>query len=111
VTDRKREIGSNGAKFLTVFAIADSGAEHCIFPLSFAAALGLDQLKMPVQTTCGVGSYNVPTSPDHLEASDHDPSRKLRRPAPNGRLFEVQLQATLNIIPAYMSYMWYTAPS
>jgi PAS domain S-box-containing protein len=36
------------------------------------------------------------------------PSRKFRRAAPNGRQSETELQATLNIIPAYT---WYAAPS
>jgi hypothetical protein len=51
----------NGPQFLTVFALADSGADHCIFPLSFAAALGLAPLQMPSQFSAGVGSYNIPT--------------------------------------------------
>jgi hypothetical protein len=32
-----------------------------VFPLSFAAALGLDPLKMKAQGSMGMGSYNVPT--------------------------------------------------
>jgi hypothetical protein len=34
----------------------DSGADQCVFPLSFASLLGLDTLNMPMQMTGGVGS-------------------------------------------------------
>lgn len=34
----------------------DSGADQCVFPVSFALALGLDPLKMKQQMTGGVGS-------------------------------------------------------
>jgi hypothetical protein len=35
---------------------ADTGADHCIFPLSFAGAIGLDYLTMKSQNTSGVGN-------------------------------------------------------
>jgi hypothetical protein len=34
----------------------DSGADHCVFPVSFAIALGLDPLTMKQQLTGGVGN-------------------------------------------------------
>lgn len=34
----------------------DSGADHCVFPLSFAIALGLDPLQMKSHMTGGVGN-------------------------------------------------------
>lgn len=34
----------------------DSGADSCAFPISFAALLGLDVLKLPMALTAGVGS-------------------------------------------------------
>ena len=34
----------------------DSGADHCVFPLSFAIALGLNPLTMKSQMTGGVGN-------------------------------------------------------
>jgi len=43
-------------KHLTCIVWPDSGADHCVFPISFALALGLDLLKMPRQVTGGVGN-------------------------------------------------------
>ena len=34
----------------------DSGADQCVFPLSFASSLGFDPLVMPMQMTGGVGN-------------------------------------------------------
>jgi hypothetical protein len=43
----------------------DSGADACVFPSTFAAALGLDTLTMPKHLTAGVGSSaNVTWSHD-----------------------------------------------
>ena len=36
--------------------MADTGADHCTFPFTFLAPLGLDHTRMPMQTTGGVGS-------------------------------------------------------
>ena len=38
------------------FVCLDTGADSCVFPLSFAKLLGLDILSMPKQMTGGVGS-------------------------------------------------------
>jgi hypothetical protein len=46
---------SSGSTFLCASEI-DSGADQCVFPVSFALALGLDPLKMKQQMTGGVGS-------------------------------------------------------
>ena len=43
-------------KHLTCIVWPDSGADHCLLPVSFALALGLDLLKMPRQVTGGVGN-------------------------------------------------------
>jgi hypothetical protein len=43
-------------KSVRAFVWPDSGADQCVFPLSFASLLGLDPLKMPMQMTGGVGS-------------------------------------------------------
>ena len=47
----------------------DSGADHCVFPLSFAGALGFDPLKMEMQFTGGVGS---PANPTYYETIEID---------------------------------------
>jgi hypothetical protein len=36
--------------------LVDSGADQCVFPFSFAIALGLDPLTMSQQMTAGVGN-------------------------------------------------------
>lgn len=46
---------SNGNTFMC-FSWPDSGADQCVFPSSFAIALGLDPLKMKQQLTGGVGN-------------------------------------------------------
>jgi hypothetical protein len=48
-------IAQNGSSFKCI-AIVDSGADHCVFPLAFAPALGLDSLNMKMQMTGGVGN-------------------------------------------------------
>jgi hypothetical protein len=48
-------IGPSG-KFQTCFVCLDTGADQCIFPLSFASLVGLDPLQMPMQFTGGCGS-------------------------------------------------------
>ena len=52
---------SSGAVRISTLAIVDSGADHCIFPISFAHALGIDILQAKAEPTCGVGSHSVPT--------------------------------------------------
>jgi hypothetical protein len=47
-------VAMNGNK-LRVLALADSGADHCVFPLSFATALKLDHHLMPHQLTGAIG--------------------------------------------------------
>jgi hypothetical protein len=46
---------TNG-NFLTCVVLPDSGADHCVFPLSFLSVLGLDPLNLKMQMTGGVGS-------------------------------------------------------
>lgn len=45
---------------ISCYAIVDSGADHCVFPLSFAAALGFSHLGQTPVNTSGVGSGAVP---------------------------------------------------
>jgi len=47
-------VPSTGKTFSTI-ALADTGADDCTFPLSFLAPLGLDQTKLPMRTTVGLG--------------------------------------------------------
>jgi len=49
----------NGANRLPCYAIVDSGADHCTFPLSFALQLGLDPLKKTPASCIGVGNASV----------------------------------------------------
>ena len=55
----------------------DTGADHCVFPLSFAQALGLDQLNMKMHLTGGVGSvanatyYETITVNIHIVGAPH----------------------------------------
>lgn len=51
----------NGIHKLSCYAIVDSGADHCAFPLSFIRPLRLDPLRAGLDATSGLGSYNVPT--------------------------------------------------
>lgn len=46
---------------ITCTAMVDSGADHCIFPLALATALGLDPLTLESNTTGGVGNVANPT--------------------------------------------------
>ena len=48
-------------------AIVDSGADNCVFPASFAGALGLDLLQMKSNLTGGVGSTANVTHFDTIE--------------------------------------------
>jgi hypothetical protein len=57
---------ANG-KTLRCIVWPDSGADHCLFPVSFAQALGLDILAMKSQLTGGVGSTGNVTYYDTLE--------------------------------------------
>src|SRR5258708_35421204 len=45
-----------GGNSFRCIVIADSGADQCVFPVSFAIALGLDPLHMLQQLTGGVGN-------------------------------------------------------
>lgn len=47
-------------------ALPDSGADQCLFPQSFAIALGLDPLTMKQQLTGGVGNAGNVTYYDDL---------------------------------------------
>lgn len=58
--------GSNG-KFITCVVWPDSGADHCVFPASFAQAIGLDLLNMKSHLTSGVGSTGNVTYYDLVE--------------------------------------------
>lgn len=51
----------NGTARQTCYAIADSGADHCTFPLSFALQPGFDPLTRVASNTAGVGNGAVPT--------------------------------------------------
>src|SRR6266851_5651210 len=65
---------SNG-KQLRCIVWLDSGADHCVFPVSFAIALGLDPLQMQQQLTGGVGNTGNNTFYDDLTiALDNGPT-------------------------------------
>lgn len=51
----------NGTAKQPCYAIVDSGADHCTFPLSFALQLGLDPLSKGASNIAGVGNGTVPT--------------------------------------------------
>ena len=53
------EIATGGNR-LPCYAIVDSGADHCTFPLSFALQLGLDPLTKTPASCVGVGNASVP---------------------------------------------------
>jgi hypothetical protein len=50
------QLTAQNGKRLQCIAWPDSGADHCVFPLSYAIALGLDPLIMKSQNTTGVGN-------------------------------------------------------
>jgi len=52
---------ANGQQTVACYAIVDSGADNCVFPLTFVQPLGLDPLLTSAESTSGVGSYAVPT--------------------------------------------------
>jgi hypothetical protein len=52
---------------LTCLVWLDSGADQCVFPLSFAIALGMDPLTMPMQMTGGVGNAGNATYYGEIE--------------------------------------------
>lgn len=60
-----RVYGHSG-KTITCIVWPDSGADQCVFPVSFAIALGLNPLTMPQQITGGVGNSGNVTYYDHL---------------------------------------------
>jgi hypothetical protein len=45
---------------LSCYALVDSGADQCVFPLSFAFELGLSPFIAPSEPIGGLGSSNVP---------------------------------------------------
>jgi hypothetical protein len=49
------------SKGLRIMVLLDSGADHCVFSATFAAALGIDLLTLKKQMTGGVGSSANPT--------------------------------------------------
>ena len=51
----------NGQKKFSCYAILDTGADYCAFPLPFAFPLDLDPLVAVADQSMGVGSYGVPT--------------------------------------------------
>src|SRR5438477_13052937 len=50
----------SGTNRLSCLSIIDSGADHCVFPLSFALQLGFDPLGIAPTMTNGVGDGGVP---------------------------------------------------
>jgi len=56
---------SNG-NVLRCIVLPDSGADQCVFPLSFAIAMQLDPLQLKQQLTGGVGNTGNITYYDHL---------------------------------------------
>ena len=48
-------------RFLDCYGLVDSGADLCLFPLSFAQALGFDMASGIMDISSGIGSENVPT--------------------------------------------------
>jgi hypothetical protein len=49
----------HGAKRLSTFGLLDTGADHCLFPESFMAALGIDPGSTLSQSTMGVGGVSL----------------------------------------------------
>ena len=47
-------------RFLSCYAIVDTGADYCVFPRSFLQPLGLNALQGPTEMTQGIGG-SVPT--------------------------------------------------
>lgn len=47
----------------------DTGADHCVFPASFAPFLGIDLLQLKKNMTGGVGSSANPTYYTEIEVS------------------------------------------
>lgn len=56
-----------GGKTQKCFVLLDTGADHCVFPLSFAGLIGLDPLTMPMQMTGGCSTSMVPTYHAEIE--------------------------------------------
>jgi hypothetical protein len=48
-----------GGARISCYAIVDSGADQCAFPLSFALALGINPFIGPSEPSCGLGSSGV----------------------------------------------------
>jgi hypothetical protein len=53
---RARLVSPSTGAFFKCLVLADTGADHCLFPLSFAAPLGFDPLNMKMATSGGVGN-------------------------------------------------------
>jgi hypothetical protein len=74
----------------------DSGADQCVFPVSFAFALGLDLLTMKQQMTGGVGSTGNITYYDNLKIEV-------------GMMAEVNGVATFSAQFTFQAYTGFTA--
>ena len=71
---------------VTCFVCLDTGADHCVFPLTFAAALGLDPLQMKMQMTGGVGSVANATYYEAITV-------RIPIAEPNGNITTIEFQA------------------
>jgi hypothetical protein len=49
-----------GSRRISCYALVDSGADHCAFPLSFAFALGINPFSGPSLLSAGLGSNAIP---------------------------------------------------
>jgi hypothetical protein len=59
-------LSATNGKTVTCVVWLDSGADSCVFPVSFAIALGLDPLTMKQQLTGGVGNSGNVTYYENL---------------------------------------------
>lgn len=67
----KAQIVAPDGKHFFCLVCLDTGADHCIFPLSFAGPLGLDPLKMKMTMTGGVGSVANATYYENISIHLH----------------------------------------
>ena len=58
---------SGSTKGMRCYVCLDSGADHCVFPATFAPILGIDILTLKKHMTGGVGSSANPTYYTDLE--------------------------------------------
>jgi hypothetical protein len=52
---------SHAAHSLSCYAIADSGADQCVFPRTFMNSLGINPLATPLESMIGVSGTAAPT--------------------------------------------------